>query len=194
LVLIETLVGDPLNQALKMLAQIPLRKASLHLLRSAKQLSIRTASILPLSVRGTGTGAAQSISAGPFKIESDTYKALGGNEAAPSPLVYSLASLGGCQQVTGALVAKDLGIKLGKWEVEVIGLLDTDILVKGTHAVREGEGNWENIDVKVRVETDVSEEKFRFFQEETERRCPLSQLFIRSGVKWNIEWENVKLL
>jgi putative redox protein len=177
---------------LEMLARVPLRKATANLLRSAPHLSIRTASTLPLAIRGTGTGVTQSISAGPLKIETDTYKALGGNEAAPSPLAYSLASLSGCQQVTGALVANDLGIKLGKWEVEVNGVLDTDVLVKGTQAVREGEGNWEIVDVKVRVETDVDEERFRLFQEETERRCPLSQLFIRSGVKWKNEWENRK--
>jgi putative redox protein len=176
-----------------MLVRVPLRKTNTHILRSARQLSIPTARRLSLVVHGTGTGAAQSISAGPLKIETDTYKALGGNEAAPSPLAYSLASLSGCQQVTGALVARDLGIKLGKWEVEVNGVLDTNVLVKGTQAVKEGEGNWEIIDVKVRVETDVDEERFRFFQKETERRCTLSQLFIRSGVKWKNEWENGEL-
>lgn len=179
---------------LEMLAQIALRKATAHFLRSKGQQSYRRAnSTLNLAVRGTGIRSAQSISAAPYTIETDTYKALGGNEAAPSPLALSLASLSGCQQVTGALVAKNLGIKLGKWEVEVKGVLDTDVLVKGTQAVREGEGNWEGIDVKVIVETDVDGERFRLFQEETERRCTLSQLFIRSGVEWKNEWENVKL-
>jgi len=174
-----------------MIARIPLRKAPAHLFRSRRQ-PFRTASTLPLAVRGTGTGVSQTITSGPLTIESDTYKALGGNEAAPSPLAYSLASLSGCQQVTGALVAKDLGIKLGKWEVEVSGLLDTDMLVKGTQAKREGEGNWENVDVRVKVETDADEKVFKVFRAETERRCPLSQLFIRSGVKWKNEWVNVR--
>lgn len=178
-----------------MLTQVPLRKVTAHILRPTGQYFFRRAnSTLNLTVRGTGTKSAQSISAAPYTIETDTYKALGGNEAAPSPLTLSLASLSGCQQVTGALIAKNLGIKLGKWEVEVEGVLDTNVLVKGTQAVREGEGNWEVIDVKVRVETDVDGEKFKLFQEETERRCTLSQLFIRSGVEWKNEWENVKLL
>jgi putative redox protein len=176
-----------------MLVRARLRNATAHLPRSSCQQFIRAASTLPLTVRGTGTGVAQRISAGSFKIETDTYKALGGNETAPSPLVLSLASLSGCQQVTGALVAKDLGIKLGKWEVEVNGVLDTNVLVKGTQAIKEGEGNWESIDVKVRVETDVDDEKFEIFREETERRCTLSQLFKRSGVKWKNEWQNGKL-
>jgi hypothetical protein len=71
--------------------------------------------------------------------------------------------------------------------VEVNAVLDTNVLVKGMQVLREGEGNWELIDVKGRVGTDVDEERFKFFQEETERRRTLSQLFINSGVKWKNE-------
>jgi putative redox protein len=147
-----------------------------------------------VAIRGTGTGLAQTITtAEPYTINMDTYKSLGGKETAPSPLSYSLASLSGCTQVTGVLVARDHGIKTGRWEVDVKGALDSDVLVKGA---KEGHGNWESVEVVVRVETDLGEgqadkDRFEVFRRETERRCPLSQLFIRSGVKWTNEWVNV---
>ena len=51
----------------------------------------------------------------------------------------------------------------------------------------------------VRVQTDVDEgsvegkEKFGFFVSEVERRCPITQLFKLSGVKYESEWVNEKL-
>jgi hypothetical protein len=66
--------------------------------------------------------------------------------------------------------------------------LDTDVLVKET----QREENWEMVDVKVLVETDGEEAAFRVFQEEMKRRYPLSQLLIRSGVKWKNQWVNVR--
>ena len=88
-------------------------------------------------------------------------------------------------------MARDLGIKTGKWDIEVRGQLDTAVLVQGA---KEGHGNWDSVEVTVKVETglkDADAAKFELFRDETERRCPLSQLFIRSGVKWKNEWANV---
>lgn len=151
-------------------------------------------STLSVAIRGNGSGLAQSVTTtDPYTINMDTYKSLGGTETAPSPLSTSLASLSGCTQVTGVLVARDQGIKTGKWEVDVRGKLDASVLVKGA---TEGTGNWDSVEVVVRVETDLGEgeadrERFELFRSETERRCPLSQLFIRSGMKWKNEWVNV---
>lgn len=170
-----------------LLRQGPLSLASAS---QAARIGSRANSTLSIEVRGSGTGLAQTIASPPYTIVTDTYKTLGGTETAPSPLSYSLAGLAGCNQVTGGLVARDLGIKLGKWEVEVKGELDSAVLVKGS---KEGHGNWDSVEVKIKVETDADPAKFELFRDETERRCPLSQLFIRSGVAWKNEWVNVKL-
>lgn len=77
--------------------------------------------ILPVKVTGTGTGTLQKVSVPgkPYTFTADTYPVLGGADSAPSPVVYSLASLSACNQVTGSVVASNHGIKLGKWDVSV---------------------------------------------------------------------------
>ncbi|KIY00699.1 uncharacterized protein Z520_03364 [Fonsecaea multimorphosa CBS 102226] len=150
---------------------------------------------LPVRIHGRGTGTLQTIDVEgkPYKIQTDTYPVLGGSDSAPSPVSYSLASLGSCTQVTGSVVAKDHSIKLGQWDVAVEGLLPTAVLVKG----EQGNPNWEKIVLKVKVQTDVKggsdDPKFKHFVAEAERRCPITQLFIRSGVAVSSEWTNEPL-
>ncbi len=146
---------------------------------------------LPVAVSGTGTGTLQTLTipGKPYTFTSDTYPVLGGGDSAPSPVVYSLASLSSCNQVTGHVVARDHGIKLGEWKVEVEALLPTAVLVKGA----EGNPNWEEVRLRVRVQTDVKEEGFEKFVGEVERRCPITQLFKRSGVKYESVWVNEEI-
>lgn len=70
---------------------------------------------IPFNVSGTGNGKAQSIpvKGSPHIIIVDAFPSFGGADSAPSPLAYNISSLGSCTQVTGSLVAKDRGIKLG---------------------------------------------------------------------------------
>jgi uncharacterized OsmC-like protein len=115
---------------------------------------------------------------------------LGGSDSALSPVVYSLASLSACNQVTGHVVARDHGIKLGEWKVDVEAKLPTKTLVNG----EEGNPNWESVRLRVRVWTDVGEEgEFRRFVAEAERRCPITALLKRSGLRYESEWVNEKL-
>ncbi|KAL1985142.1 hypothetical protein VTN96DRAFT_8164 [Rasamsonia emersonii] len=148
---------------------------------------------VPFRIDAEGTGVAQTVSVqgSPHKISVDAYPSFGGKDTAPTPLAYSLTSLSSCSQVTGSLVAKDLGIKLGKWQVTVKGDLGTDVLVKG----EQGNANWDNVELQVRVQTDVQgdDAKFQKFAEETERRCPITQLFKRSGAGWKSQWVNEPL-
>jgi len=151
--------------------------------------SRRLLKALPVQVTATGRGTQQTISCPgkPYSFQTDTYPVLGGKDSAPSPVAYCMASLGSCNQVTGAVVARDHGIKLGEWKVDVTGMLPTDVLVAG----KQGNPNWESVEVKVRVQTDVTEkDKFDFFVSEVERRCPITALFKLSGVGYKSEWVN----
>lgn len=142
------------------------------------------AAVVPFQVDGTGTGVAQDVVAGGHRFSTDAYPAFGGKDAAPSPLFYALASLSSCNQVTAALVAKDHGILLGAWTFEVVGDLDTAVLVRGA----EGNANFDRVTVRATVETDASEDQFATLVSETERRCPVTQLFRRSGVEFDNQW------
>ncbi|KAK4174795.1 OsmC/Ohr family [Triangularia setosa] len=146
---------------------------------------------LPVKVTGTGTGTLQKVSVPgkPYTFTADTYPVLGGTDSAPSPVVYSLASLSACNQVTGSVVANNHGINLGKWDVSVEAQLPTAVLVNG----EQGNPNWESLKLSVRVQTDAEREKFDKFVSEVERRCPITQLFKLSGIRYESEWINEKL-
>jgi putative redox protein len=149
-------------------------------------------SVVPFALTATGTGTAQHLvvpgDAG-HKFSTDAYPAFGGKDEAPSPLFYALGSLTSCNQVTGTLVAKDLGVRLGAWSFEVQGDLDTSVLVAGA----EGNANFDKVTVRAVIETDATDEEFATLVAETERRCPVTQLFKRSGVEWDNEWTKAPL-
>lgn len=140
--------------------------------------------VVPFVVTATGTGVAQDLEAGGHRFSTDAYPAFGGRDEAPSPLFYALASLSSCNQVTASLVAKDLGITLGAWSFEVTGDLDTAVLVAG----EEGNANFDSVTVRATVETDADEAQFARLVSETERRCPVTQLFKRSGTVFDNQW------
>lgn len=156
-------------------------------------MSIRPkATVVPFVVRAQGTGVAQQLSAvgdAGHVFSADAHPAFGGADAAPSPLSYALGALTSCNQVTGSLVAKDLGISLGRWTFEIQGDLDTAVLVGG----EEGNANFERVRVTASVETDASEEQFATLVSETARRCPVTQLFVRSGLELVNDWSRAPL-
>jgi organic hydroperoxide reductase OsmC/OhrA len=94
-----------------------------------------------------------------------------------------------CNQVTASLVAEDLDITLGRWTFDVRGDLDTAVLVGGA----EGNANFDRVEVRATVETDASEEQFASLVVETDRRCPVSQLFRRSGLEFTNTWTRAPL-
>ncbi|SDH43394.1 OsmC family protein [Pseudonocardia oroxyli] len=150
------------------------------------------ATVVPFAVHAQGTGVAQTLTAAGdagHVFHADAYPAFGGSDSAPSPLFYALGALTSCNQVTASLVAKDLGITLGAWTFDIQGDLDTAVLVGGA----EGNANFDRVEVRASVETDASEEQFARLVAETERRCPVTQLFVRSGLEFVNDWSRAPL-
>ncbi|HEY0813704.1 MAG TPA: OsmC family protein [Pseudonocardia sp.] len=149
-------------------------------------------SVVPFVVHGEGTGVAQTLTAAGdagHVFQADAYPAFGGADSAPSPLFYALGALTSCNQVTASLVAKDIGIRLGAWTFDIRGDLDTAVLVGGA----EGNANFDRVEVRATVETDADEQQFGRLISETARRCPVTQLFQRSGLEFRNEWTPVPL-
>jgi organic hydroperoxide reductase OsmC/OhrA len=65
----------------------------------------------------------------------------------------------------------------------------TRVLVGGA----EGNANFDRVEVRATVETDAGEEQFARLVSETARRCPVSQLFTRSGFEFTNNWTRVPL-
>lgn len=149
-------------------------------------------SVVPFVLHGEGTGVLQTLTAAGdagHVFSADAYPAFGGSDAAPSPLSYALGALTSCNQVTGSLVAKDLGIGLGRWTFDIQGDLDTAVLATGA----EGNANFDRVEVRATLETDADDEQFARLVSETERRCPVTQLFRRSGLELVNDWARLPL-
>jgi putative redox protein len=148
--------------------------------------------VVPFAVHGEGTGVAQTLTAvgdAGHVFHADAYPAFGGADSAPSPLFYALGALTSCNQVTASLVAKDLGVRLGAWSFDIQGDLDTAVLVGGA----EGNANFDRVEVRATVETDATDEQFATLISETARRCPVTQLFERSGLEFVNDWTRAQL-
>ncbi|MEH3078641.1 MAG: hypothetical protein PGN11_18595 [Quadrisphaera sp.] len=57
----------------------------------------------------------------------------------------------------------------------------------------EGNANFDRVAVTVTVETDAADDVFETFHAETERRCPVTQMFKRSGLAYTSEWSKAPL-
>ncbi len=148
--------------------------------------------IVPFVLDATRTGVAQDLVVGgenAHTFTADTYHAFGGADAAPSPLVYALGALTSCNQITAQLVAKDLGVTLGAFTFAAQGDLDPSVLVGGA----EGNANFDAVTVSASVQTDADEQTFATLVSELERRCPVTQLFKRSGLDYTSTWTALPL-
>ena len=145
------------------------------------------APVATFTLTSDGTGVAQTVSVvgSAHTFEVDAAPAFGGSDAAPSPIAYALGALISCSQVTGQIAAKALGLRVDRFHFDISADLDTAILVGGD---AEGNANFEKVTVTALVTTEASEAELRALQIETERRCPIYQLFARSGVDIQTTW------
>ena len=148
--------------------------------------------LVPFAVTGRGTGVAQTVAVdgADYTIETDAYEAFGGQDQHPSPLAFTLASLSSCNQVTSSIVAKELGVTIEHVSFRVEADFNPTTMTTGAH--REGETTFQNLRVTAEVATDATPEQFETLRTETERRCPVSQLFVLAGVEVTSTWTQLQ--
>jgi putative redox protein len=143
--------------------------------------------LVPFALLGSGEGVKQTVAieGSPLSFAAEGHRAFGGTDSAPSPLDFALGALTSCTQVTGQIVASgNPKIALGRWEVAVKANLDGAVLLKGG----EGVSNFRDVDLAISVETNLDDDAFARFAKEVEHRCPVTQLFRRSGVSVTTRW------
>lgn len=147
--------------------------------------------ILPFHLTGRGAGVLQTveIDGSTHTITAEGHPAFGGTDSAPSPLDYVLATLTSCTQVTTVVVARELGVALGEFEIDLHAEFDNSVLVYGA----EGVSNFDRVTLRVSLLTDADSATFARLVDEVERRCPITQLFRRSGVPVETTWSNTAL-
>ncbi len=143
---------------------------------------------VPFVVSGEGTGVLQEITVGgdgtSHRFATDTVPPFGGQDSQPSPLSLTLGALTGCNQITAQIVAKELGVTLGRFTFDAVGDFDPSVMAGGA----EGDANFDAVRVSATIETDADASAFERLKAETERRCPVTQLFVRSGLEFSAEW------
>lgn len=106
-----------------------------------------------------------------FAVIIDEPEKLGGTNAGPNPIEIELASLAGCLNVTGHLVAREMGISLEKLEMKVSGSLNPAKFMGRGSDERAG---YKKISVSLDVESDASAEDLERWRAQIEDRCPVS--------------------
>jgi putative redox protein len=146
-----------------------------------------TGTLVPFALLGAGESVKQTVSieGSSLSFPAEGHRAFGGTDSAPSPLDFALGALTSCTQVTGQIVASgNRNIGLGRWEIAVKANLDGAVLLNGG----EGVSNFRDVDLSVSVETNLDDDAFAKFAKEVEHRCPVTQLFRRSGVLVTTRW------
>ncbi len=105
-----------------------------------------------------------------FEMVIDEPEALGGKDEAPNPVEYLAAALAGCLNVTGNIVAKEMGINVENLKMAISGEIDLDGFM-GKEGVRPG---YKWMKVELQFESSAPREKIEEWLKEVERRCPVS--------------------
>lgn len=116
---------------------------------------------------------ASTITLGNYRIEVDEPPALGGENAAPNPVEYYLASLLSCQVVTWRFWAEKLGIPVDSINARAEGDLDVRGFFGFDEAVRAG---FSEVRVVVTVNGPASPERYRELHNAVEAHCPVLDL------------------
>ncbi|MEM5538736.1 MULTISPECIES: OsmC family protein [unclassified Olleya] len=143
---------------------------------------------LKFTVAGNSTSATQFIGqARQFKLVVDEPDALNGTDQGPNPVEYILAGFAGCVNVVGHLVAKELGFKIEKLDIEVSGQINPNKFLGISQDERAG---FKTIELNLIPKTDASIETLAKWLEIVEARCPVrDNLSNKTPIKIAVEKE-----
>lgn len=116
---------------------------------------------------------ASTVSLGKYTVEVDEPPTLGGENAAPNPVEYYLASLLSCQIVTWRFWADKLGVVVDDVRARAEGDLDVRGFFGFDDAVRAGFGE---VRVVVTVTGPETPERYRELHDAVEAHCPVLDL------------------
>ncbi|MFO7882470.1 MAG: OsmC family protein [Kosmotogaceae bacterium] len=106
-----------------------------------------------------------------FEMIVDEPEQFGGSNNGATPVEYVLASLAGCLNVVGHMVAKEMNFEIRSLSFDISGPLNADKLFGKDTNDRAG---YKNIQVTMKLDTDADEETLNKWVEIVENRCPVS--------------------
>lgn len=117
-----------------------------------------------------GASALTQVSGGKHSLTIDEPLAFGGQDTAPSPIMFLLAGVAGCVNAAGRLAAQDLGFELRGLEIEVAGETDAARFFGRKSPNRAG---FESLTVKIAADTDAPRELLDAWLGQVQYRCPV---------------------
>ena len=109
----------------------------------------------------------------------------GGDNSAPTPTEYVMASLNGCLSVVIEMVAREQGFEFDHIEFDSRGKIDR----RGLDGVKDVSPQFQRVVNRVRMASRESEERLTALQQEVTRRCPVFNLLADSGIEIDLDWE-----
>lgn len=128
--------------------------------------------VFKASAQPEGT-VGSAIALGKYRVHVDEPPGLGGQNTAPNPVEYYLASLLSCQVVTYRFWAERLGVQVDSLSASAEGDLDVRGFFGLDDSVRPG---FQQIRVTVTVSGPDSDERYRELQEAVDAHCPVLDL------------------
>ena len=146
----------------------------------------RTKKIAVRGVFGRNEGGTRTVSTVRHfdPVVTDEPDSLGGTNSAPSPLEMVLVSLIGCEGVIIHGVAKAMNFKYAGVDFECSGKID----VRGPKGVRGVRPYFEEVHVRIMLQTDESAERVEKLRVNVESRCPVTNLLRDAQVDLTLEW------
>ncbi len=108
---------------------------------------------------------------------SDEPPALGGTDTGPNPVEQVLAALGNCLAVGYAANATAMGIELRDLNIELEGDLDLHTFLG---LAPQGNAGYDNISVRVRIDSDASPEDIRALHDKVVGTSPVGHTLARA--------------
>lgn len=129
--------------------------------------------IAKYSIQAQGENATKTVveTTGGLKITIDEPERLGGGGEGPNPVEYLLASLAGCLNIVGHLVADEMDFELDDLKINIKGKLDPAKFKGKSEKNRAG---YQEINVKIDAKTDAEQETLNKWLNIVKERCPVS--------------------
>ncbi|EPJ46016.1 MAG: hypothetical protein OFPII_23560 [Osedax symbiont Rs1] len=127
---------------------------------------------IKFSVLGYSESSARiAVKARDFNIIIDEPASFGGEDKGPNPVEYLLSSIVGCLNVTGHLVAEEMGFTIKNLQIKASGSLNPARLFGKETSDRTG---FKGIDIELLVDADTDATTLQQWLQKIELRCPVS--------------------
>lgn len=118
-------------------------------------------------------GMQVEVSAAGFKMIFDEPEAMGGTNQGMNPMSGALGVMGACQTIVAFMFAKQHGIELEDFYVDIEGDMDMNHLMGKT----VGRTGFQEVRYQMHFKSDADEEKLEEFADFIEKTCPVSDTF-----------------